>query len=100
MKILNEENASKGRYWTEDGDAEMTYSIAGDALIIVDHTYVPETLRGQGVGLALVSRAVADARRDGRKIMPLCPYANTQFRRHKEWHDVLEGAAPKTTSTT
>ena len=80
-----------GRYEiTIDGHtAEMTYSRAGKSIIIIDHTAVPEALGGQGVGVALVSRAVEDARRMGLKIMPLCPFAKAQFDKHEDWKDVL-----------
>lgn len=90
--IAVEETASRGRYVYRDGagnEAEMTYSRAGAGLIIIDHTEVPDAFRGQGVGLALVTRAVADARAAGRQILPLCPFARAQFRRHPEWSDVL-----------
>lgn len=91
LVIENEEGDTKGRYVVQvkDVDAEMTYSKAGDALLIVDHTDVPDALRGQRVGVALVSQAVEDARAAGKKIMPLCPFAKAQFARHSEWHDVL-----------
>ena len=88
MDIRRTENDTKGRYAADIG-GEMTYSVAGAALIIIDHTEVPDALRGQGVGLALVSRAVQDAREEGRTILPLCPYAAAQFRKHPEWSDVL-----------
>jgi predicted GNAT family acetyltransferase len=90
-EISLEEGASKGRYvYRADGrEAEMTFSKAGEHLIIIDHTDVPDAFRGQGIGARLVARAVDDARSAGKKIMPLCPFANAQFRRHKEWADVL-----------
>ncbi len=91
--IEREETPSKGRYVfrTADGpDAEMTFSKAGATRIIIDHTEVPEFYRGQGVGVKLVERAVADARASGKKILPLCPFAAAQFRRHGEWADVLD----------
>ena len=69
----------------------MTFSKAGEHMIIIDHTEVPDAFRGQGVGARLVARAVEDARAAGKKIIPLCPFANAQFRRHKEWADVLKG---------
>jgi predicted GNAT family acetyltransferase len=68
----------------------MTFSKVGKAQIIIDHTEVPEAFRGQGAGLALVSRAVEDARAAGKTIIPLCPFAAAQFRRHPEWRDVLK----------
>ncbi|EKF41982.1 GNAT family N-acetyltransferase [Nitratireductor indicus] len=89
--ITIEDNGSKGRYvYRADGhEAEMTFSRVGTSQIIIDHTGVPDAFRGQGVGVALVTRAVEDARASGIKIRPLCPFAAAQFRRHPEWHDVL-----------
>lgn len=91
-----EEHGSKGRYLfggSGGAVAEMTFSKAGQHLIIIDHTDVPEGFRGQGVGLRLVARAVEDARATGRKIIPLCPFAKAQFGKHPEWADVLGGKA-------
>lgn len=92
MEIIHTEEGSKGSYIAKiDGmpDAEMTYSRASETLIIIDHTGVPDALRGMGVGVKLVERAVLDARASGTKIMPLCPFAKAQIQRHKEWQDVL-----------
>ncbi len=58
-------------------------------LIIADHTAVPDSFRGTGAGLALVSRLVADARAEGVRIMPLCPFVNAQRKKHPEWADVF-----------
>lgn len=58
-------------------------------MIIADHTGVPEAFRGTGAGLELVKRLVADARAEGVKIIPLCPFVNAQRRRHPEWADVF-----------
>jgi uncharacterized protein len=91
-EITIEEAATRGRYvWrTPDlPEAEMTFSKLGEDALIIDHTGVPDALRGLGVGVRLVSRAVADARASGRKLLPLCPFAAAQFRRHPEWADVL-----------
>lgn len=68
----------------------MTYSRAGESLIIIDHTGVPDELSGKGLGAMLVQRGVEDARREGRKIVPLCPFAKAQFGKHAEWRDVLQ----------
>ena len=92
-EIAFEESAGRGRYtYRVDGDeAELTLSKAGEGLVIIDHTGVPAAFRGQGVALALVSRAVEDARAAGKKVLPLCSYAAAQFRRRPDWADVLQG---------
>lgn len=87
-----EDAGSKGRYVVrspEGAVAEMTFSKVGEHMLIIDHTEVPDAFRGQGAGLRLVTRAVEDARAAGKKIIPLCPFANAQFRCHPEWADVL-----------
>ena len=91
LLIEREEDPSKGRYTVRlnGAEAEMTWSRAGESLIIIDHTGVPDALRGLGVGQAMVQRAVKDARAEGRSIIPLCPFAKAQIARHPEWQDVL-----------
>jgi predicted GNAT family acetyltransferase len=92
-EIKLEDSGSKGRYFlrSPQGEvAEMTFSKVGEHMIIIDHTDVPDVFRGQGVGLRLVTRVVEDMRAAGKKIIPLCPFANAQFRRHREWADVLK----------
>lgn len=90
-EVEREDGASKGRYRLviEGVEAEMTYSRAGEGLIIIDHTEVPAALRGRRVGERLVRQAIEDARRDGVTIIPLCPFAKAQIDRHPEWQDVL-----------
>ncbi len=91
MDILDEESGAHGRYSvTVDGhEAEMTYSRASPHLVIVDHTGVPDALRGRGVGQALSAHAVEQARAGGWKIIPLCPFFKAQATRHPDWNDVV-----------
>jgi predicted GNAT family acetyltransferase len=91
--IRLEEGETKGRYVVDAPDgsvAEMTFTKVGARQVIIDHTGVPDAFRGKGVGVLLVARAVEDARAAGKTIIPLCPFAAAQFRRHPEWADVLK----------
>jgi predicted GNAT family acetyltransferase len=92
IEIKREQSDTKGRYFAvvNGHEAEMTYSRAGESLIIIDHTSVPDALRGRSVGQALVKKAVEDARVEGKKILPLCPFAKAQIAKHVEWQDVLQ----------
>lgn len=88
-----EDRGTKGRYVLKGPDgaeAELTFTKVGDRQIIIDHTGVPDAFRGQGAGARLVARAVEDARAAAKTIIPLCPFAAAQFRRHPEWSDVLK----------
>ncbi len=72
---------------TEAG--HITYSKAGDSLLILDHTEVNDAYRGQGIGKIIVMHIVELARRDGLKILPLCPFAKAVFDRTPDIRDVL-----------
>jgi predicted GNAT family acetyltransferase len=89
--VEREDGPAKGRYHIlVDGvEAEMTYSRASAALVIIDHTDVPDALRGRRVGEKMVRQAVDDARRGGFAIIPLCPFAKAQINRNPELQDVL-----------
>lgn len=91
MQIERQDGPTGGVFRTRlDGNlAEMTFSRASPSLIIIDHTEVPDALRGRGVGARLVSHVVAEARDQGFRIFPLCPFAAAQFRKHPEYADVL-----------
>jgi len=94
VTITLEESGAKGRYVAQvaghDEPGEMTFSRLSDKLIIVDHTGVPDSLRGLGVGQALAAHVVAEARAKGFRIVPLCPFLRGQFERHHpEWADVM-----------
>jgi len=90
-EIVREIEGSKGRYVlrSDAGEAELTYSILSPTRIIADHTGVPDSMRGTGAGRQLVERLVEDARAEGVKITPLCPFVRAQAARHPDWRDVF-----------
>ena len=68
----------------------MTFSIMSPGMRIVDHTGVPDSMRGTGAARALAEHLVEDARALGFKIVPLCPFVNAERRKHPEWADVFK----------
>lgn len=94
VKITREDGPTKGRYVAKvdgiEGEGEITFTRSRDKLIIADHTGVPDTFRGKGVGRALVEHMVADARARGFKIFALCPYVKAEWKKHPEWNDVFQ----------
>lgn len=95
IEIIHEDNGAKGRYIARPGgetdSGEMTYSRVSPTRIILDHTGVPDSLRGMGVGSALARHVVSEAREKGFTIVPLCPFFKAQAERHPDWADVVEG---------
>ncbi|MDN3673809.1 GNAT family N-acetyltransferase [Flavobacterium branchiarum] len=90
IEQINEDR--KGYYKAvEDGKEAglMTYTWAGDTKFIIDHTEVNADFNGKGVGKKLVMSAVAYARENNLKIIPLCPFAKSVFDKTEEIRDVL-----------
>lgn len=81
-----------GRIYAEkDGKliAEITFPDR-EGVAVIDHTFVDDSLRGQGVAGQLVRTAVDQIRSRGGKAVPVCSYARTWFDRHPEEADLLK----------
>lgn len=92
MLIQHKKAGSKGMFFVEqDGNilAEMVYTQPSADKMIIEHTEVSEQLRGQKVGNQLVAAAVDYVRKQGIRIIPLCPFANAVFKKTTEYQDVL-----------
>ena len=90
--IQHEEANAKGAFFVQNGSqrlAEMSYSRTNPTMVIIDHTEVDDTLRGQGVGRQLLNALVDWARSTGTKVLPLCPFAKAQFGKDASIRDVL-----------
>ena len=70
--------------------AQMTYSIAGDGMVIIEHTDVDASLRGTGAGKKLLVALIDWARAEQKKVIPLCPFAKSVFEKTPEFQDVLK----------
>ena len=92
MLIRNKQINGKGMFFVEmDGNilAEMVYTMPSPNKMIIEHTEVSDELRGKKVGDQLVHTAVEFARTKGIKIIPLCPFANSVFKKKPDYADVL-----------
>lgn len=92
MEFITEDN----RIYANDADgnliAEITFPTNG-CISTIDHTFVDESLRGQGVAGNLVRSAVDKILADGKMIAATCPYAVLWLQRHPEYM-VVDGDAP------
>lgn len=95
MLIQHKPGGSKGSFYMKNHgktSAQMTYSMTGSDLMIIDHTEVADELRGRNVGYQLVHTAVEYARTNHIKILPLCSFAKSVFdKKGAEFADVLRG---------
>jgi len=93
MEILLKENANKGFAMAREDDKRagiMSYSIAGTDLIIIEHTEVDTAFNGKGVGKKMLYKIVEMAREKNIKIIPLCPFAASMFKKLVDINDVFK----------
>ena len=69
----------------EDGEriAEMVIAV-DEKNLTVYHTEVSQKAEGKGLGKELLSAMVDHARKNGLKVIALCPFVHAQFKRHPE----------------
>jgi predicted GNAT family acetyltransferase len=68
--------------------AFMEYELE-DGAIRVLHTEVPAQLEGQGVGTAIVEKALTEIEGRQLKLVPLCPFVTSYLKRHPEWQRLV-----------
>jgi len=92
MLVQHKKIGAKGMFYIErDGNilAKMVYSMASPEKMIIEHTEVSDELRGQNIGYELVHAGVEYARTNHIKIVPLCTFAHSVFKKKPEFADVL-----------
>ncbi|MDR1028670.1 MAG: N-acetyltransferase [Clostridiales Family XIII bacterium] len=69
--------------------AEITFPNIGEGVVAINHTFVDESLRGQGIAAELVREAYDAIKAAGKKAVLICPYAVKWFKEHPERNDVV-----------
>ncbi|WP_099204982.1 GNAT family N-acetyltransferase [Scatolibacter rhodanostii] len=77
---------------SENGDviAEVDFPNVTDEVVDINHTFVDDSLRGQGVAGRLLQEAVKTIRQQGKKAKATCSYAVSWFAKHEEEQDLLD----------
>ena len=93
MQFQHVDNQQKGVFFLNDDQsnriAEISYVQSGEHKIIADHTWVDDSLRGQGIARQLLDTLVDFAREKKLKIVATCSYVDVMFRREKSYSDVI-----------
>ena len=68
--------------------AEVTFPVS-EGVADIDHTFVEQSLRGQGVAGQLLDAAVRQIRMEGLRAKATCSYAAKWFKEHPDQSDLL-----------
>lgn len=67
-----------------DGEAELLYAPYSEEILDLQHTEVPPSGQGRGIGDALVRAALAFARERKMRVIATCPYVQAWLREHPD----------------
>lgn len=89
MLFIHENNKI---YMNDDNNhmiAVVTFPKEGDNTVNIDHTYVDDSLRGQGIAGKMMEETVKQLRESNLKAKLSCSYAVKWFEEHPECADVV-----------
>jgi hypothetical protein len=76
---LGDRMIGEAAYHRRQGSNRLTFT----------HTEVDESVAGRGLGTQLAAAALADARRQGLEVLPLCPFMSHYVATHPEVQDLV-----------
>ena len=79
------------RFEIRDGERVLglaAHERRGDTVVFT-HTEVDPDAGQSGLGSTLVQTALDDVRRQGGKVIPLCPFVRGWIERHREYADLV-----------
>jgi predicted GNAT family acetyltransferase len=72
----------------ETATGHLEWEPLGQKVRVATHTIVPKEIGGRGIAATLVKYLIADARKEGFKVVPQCSYVARQFEKNPEWEDL------------
>ncbi|SDR67009.1 hypothetical protein SAMN04487764_0121 [Gillisia sp. Hel1_33_143] len=90
-KINHKETDGQGMFFIEDDNgiiSQLTYSLQNNGIMALDHTETVEQRKGEGLATKLVKESVSYAKKNDLMIDPVCPFAEEEFDKNKEYQEV------------
>lgn len=89
IEITHRSNEQRFISIVDGHEAELTYKPAGEGVLDMNHTYVPDQLRGMGIAAQLTAHALNYARQQNYRVIPSCPYVAAYIDKHEQYKDLL-----------
>lgn len=88
QKTIDNQAASRFELIEQGHTAYADYRKEGETLYL-KYVFAPDALRGSGAAGRLMDGITGFARAEKLKIVPICGYAASWLRKHKEHHDLM-----------
>ncbi|MGN7784440.1 GNAT family N-acetyltransferase [Niabella sp. 22666] len=94
--ILLVQNEDKSRFEiVVDGlYAFVEYEVDEDGLVALVHTEADPGLAGKGAAAAVVEKTLLQLEKEGKQILPYCPYVFAYIKKHPEWKRMVHPSFP------
>jgi uncharacterized protein len=69
--------------------AYINFPMAKEGVVTISHTFVSDTLRGQGIAKTMMDALVVYLRENHLKALPACSYAQAYFQKYPEYGDLV-----------
>lgn len=89
MKFIHESNKIYLANEEEKNIAEVTFPAVKEQVVNVNHTYVDDSLRGQGIAGKLMEELVQQLKAENKKAVLSCSYAVMWFDKNKQYDDLI-----------
>lgn len=89
LEIIHDETNKKFFTIINGSTAYLQYIFINTNTINMIKTYVPVSLRGQGIAAQIVKVALMFAQKNNFKVIPSCSYVETFIERHTEYKNLL-----------
>lgn len=70
--------------------AEVTFTNIDENTVDINHTYVDDSLRGQGIAGKLMEHAAEELKAQNKKAVLTCSYAVKWFEKHTEYSQLIK----------
>ncbi|MBN1324870.1 MAG: N-acetyltransferase [Alphaproteobacteria bacterium] len=91
IKYILDDNYSSFSAWLNGKKVGfVTFIRTDDNKFILDNTQVDPKMQGKNIGAELVKQVAILARKEKKKIIPMCRFAKLVLMRHPEFNDVVE----------
>lgn len=89
VRVTRNDGASRYDAFVEDELAGYVEFALVDGGIAFTHTVVGDAFEGRGVGSRLAATALDEARADGMRVTPRCPFIKSYIERHPDYLDLV-----------
>ncbi|MGE9311654.1 GNAT family N-acetyltransferase [Niabella sp. CJ426] len=74
--------------------AFVEYEVDEDGLVALVHTEADPGLAGKGAAAAVVEKTLLQLEKEGKQILPYCPYVFAYIKKHPEWKRIVHPSFP------